>query len=129
VNESQENVATTIADCFSECLNAAAMIASARVWRAQCAAMTAEARKQTIAQALSRVAAVLPLLDLPNVVGPKDELRRAAAVAVELERATTAWDAVTEPPPPLVALAWDLLACLGVPEGYEFQVPDDPPQG
>jgi Uma2 family endonuclease len=122
-DEGGESLATTIANCFSECLNAAAMIVSP-----QGATMTGEERKRTIVQALSWVAEVVPLLDLPNVVGPKAELRRAAGIAAELVRATTAWDADAEPPSSLVALARDLLTCLGLPEGYELQVPDDPSQ-
>ncbi len=87
------------------------------------------ANASTLLTSGSRFARAVPLLDLPNVAGPKDMLREAAAIAADLERAVMTWDAVAEPPPALVSLARRFLTSLGLPEGYEFQVPGDPPQG
>jgi Uma2 family endonuclease len=126
--QEEEDPATTIANCVSDCMNAAAMIVSPRVWRWHCATTTAAARKQLIFEALAGIARAAPLLDLPNVVGPKDQLRQAAAIATDLERAVTTWDAVADPPPAVVSLARNFLTCFGVPEGYEFPTPDDPLQ-
>src|SRR5262245_43878141 len=91
-NMTADDPATEIANCFSECLNAVAVIASSRVLHWHRTIMTAEARKSAILEALSRVADVAPLLDLPQVDGPKDALRHAALAAAELRRMVATWD-------------------------------------
>jgi hypothetical protein len=104
----EEDVATEIANALSECVNACATIVG-EMWQDQ---------RSSVLDAVSWFVEAAPLVDRPDVRGDIDMIRRiraAGIVAVKLQPAVIAWDGTTAPPPPLVSLARELLAAIGIP--------------
>jgi hypothetical protein len=96
------DAATEIAASVSECMNACATL-TGPAWKDQ---------RDAILDAVSWCVEAAPLIEAPNLEGPKDMIRACAAAAVRLKPAVIAWDGTAEPPPSLVALAREFLACF-----------------
>ena len=101
------DAATEILSSMSECANACAHLVSATG--------SLRDRRTALLDASSRFVEAVPLVELPEVRGPKDTIRRAGAVADTLKEAAIAWDGSFDPPDALLALAREFLACVGAP--------------
>ncbi len=125
----EDNPATEIINSLSACINACAMLCWQRrnelTGQTEVAmpdgrvVITPEAQRDSISDAVCWFIEAAPLDELPGVwVGGmgKDAIRAGAAVAVRLKTAVLAWDGVAEPPPSLVSLAREFLACVGMEE-------------
>jgi hypothetical protein len=110
---------TEIGNSLSECANACWMLASP--WAQQ----TPDPRRAIILDGVTWFVESAPLVELPNVEGPKQMIRRAAAIAGEVKDAVVAWDGTMEPPPSLVALARAFLVAVGMSDVVE--PPQRPP--
>jgi len=102
----EPNAAMEVANSMSECMNACAMLANRK----------AEAKRDEVLDAVSWFVEAAPLVDGPNLEGPKDMIRAGAAVAGRLKLAVIAWDGTTEPPASLVDLGREFLVAIGMPD-------------
>jgi hypothetical protein len=98
----EDNAATEIANSMSECMDACFLIASE----------SPKEHRATILDGVSWFVEAAPLIESPDVQGPKDVIRRASEVAGRLQAAVTAWDGATDPPDSLTKLAREFLACI-----------------
>lgn len=94
----EDNVATEVMNALAECVNACALLTE-EMWKEQRAA---------ILDGVSWFVEASALVDDPNLRGPKDMIRSAAAIAAKLQTAIVAWDGTAAPPPSLVSLAREL---------------------
>jgi hypothetical protein len=109
---SEDDPATRLVNALTECFEAVVPLASTQAWHRLCQTMATEERKNLIFGAVSVFAGSMPLLDLPEVHGPKDNIRRAIPIAAELERLLAVWDGEAEPSAAVMTLACDFLACF-----------------
>jgi hypothetical protein len=116
MSEDEEDApATRIANYCSECFGVAAALASTAGWRRFCETTAAGERQQRMLQVLSDFINSRSLLELPTVQAPKPMLRRAMAIAADLERLVAAWEGEAEPSAAMTALACDFFAVFNVP--------------
>jgi hypothetical protein len=99
----ENNLATEIDDSLSECINACAMLCTKK-----------ELQRDAILEAVSWFVDAAPLVDLPEVAGPKDLIRQAAEIAAKVQPLVLTWDETTELPQSLVSLAREFLEALGM---------------
>lgn len=110
----EDNPATEIANSFSECINACAMLCL----------KPSQVERDALLDAVSWFVEAAPLNELPNVWAPddtRDMIRKGAAVAAPVRDAILAWDGSTEPPPSLLRLARELLVSIGMERVLEHQ--------
>ncbi len=103
----EDNPATEIANSFSECINACAMLCLRQL----------EPQRDAVLDAVSWFIEAAPLIALPTVTSfgtSKDMIRDGAAVAAKMQSEVLAWDGTTEPPLSLVSLAHEFLVSVGM---------------
>lgn len=116
--EEEDHPATRIANWLSESLAVVVPLESKPAWERFCETVAASERKKSILWALSGLASVAPLLELPTVHCSKPMTRRIIAASAELQSLVAAWDDTTDPSTEMVAAASRVLACLNDPESH-----------
>lgn len=123
----EDNPATEVANAMSKCLSACAVLASPHLW-AWLRAKPPDVQRDIIVDGVAWFVETASLDSLPEVRAfgiSKDAIRQAAASATALLPLVTAWDTSTDPTPPMMALAHEVLTAMGIPEGHEFPLPGD----
>ena len=116
--EEEDAPATRIANWISETINVTFPLESKPAWERFCETVPANERKKSILWALSGLASVAPLLELPTVHCSKPMTRRIMAASAELQRLVAAWDDTTDPTTEMVSAASRVHACLNDPESH-----------
>src|SRR5689334_264193 len=89
--------ATQVANALSGFINVVGVLSSVEAWRRYCQTTMATERKQGMLKELSTFVGSRPLLELPEVYGPKEMVRRALDAAPELIQLITEWDGEGQP--------------------------------
>lgn len=114
MSDIEDAPSTQVANAFSGFLNIVGLLSSIDAWRRYCLTTVAAERKQEMLQDLSTFVDSQSLLELPEVYGPKEMVRRALDAAPELMRLIEEWDGEGEPSALMTAWASGFMAGFAI---------------